>query len=76
MEASDIKKMNGLEDESCQLKQMIADLNLECHSLKNVIEKSLKTSVKARAGQLSDCAVCHELTSGIQILSRSRTVYH
>lgn len=47
MEASDIKKMKSLEDENRRLKQMFADLNLECRALKDVIEKSFKTSDKA-----------------------------
>lgn len=47
MEASDIKKMKELEDESRRLKQMFADLSLECRALKDVIEKSFKTSDKA-----------------------------
>ena len=66
MEASDIKKMKDLEDENRRLKQMFADLSLECRALKDIIEKSFKTSDKAWAGQLSDRTVCHELTSGMQ----------
>ena len=46
MEASDIKKMKDLEDENHRLKQMFADLSLECLALKDVIEKSFKTSDK------------------------------
>ena len=41
MEASDIKKMQALEDENRRLKQMFADLSLECRALKDVIEKKL-----------------------------------
>ncbi|KHT23409.1 transposase [Pectobacterium carotovorum subsp. carotovorum] len=41
MEASDIKKMKDLEDENQRLKQMFADLSLECRALKDVIEKKL-----------------------------------
>ncbi len=41
MEASDIKKMKDLEDENRRLKQMFADLSLECRALKKVIEKKL-----------------------------------
>ncbi len=66
MEASDIKKIKDLEDENRRLKQMFADLSLECRALKDVIKKSFKTSDKALAGQLSDRTVCHELTSGMQ----------
>ncbi|ASC26140.1 transposase [Enterobacter hormaechei subsp. steigerwaltii] len=47
MEASDIKKMKDLEDGNRRLKQMLADLSLECRGLKDVIEKSFKTSDKA-----------------------------
>jgi len=47
MEASDIKKMKDLEDENRRLKQMFADLSLENRALKDVIEKSFKTSDKA-----------------------------
>jgi len=45
MESSDIKKVKGLEDENRRLKQMFADLRLECRALKDIIEKSLKTSL-------------------------------
>lgn len=41
MEASDIKKIKDLEDENHCLKQMFADLGLECRALKDVIEKKL-----------------------------------
>lgn len=47
MEPSDIKKMKDLEDENQRLKQMFADLSLECRALKDVIEKSFNTSDKA-----------------------------
>ncbi|AKP34607.1 transposase [Yersinia aleksiciae] len=46
-EAADIKKLKDLEDENRRLKQMFADLSLECRALKDVIEKSFKTSDKA-----------------------------
>lgn len=41
MEAADIKKIKDLEDENHCLKQMFADLGLECRALKDVIEKKL-----------------------------------
>ncbi|BEM52575.1 transposase [Serratia marcescens] len=44
MEASDIEKIKDLEDENRRLKQMFADLSLECRALKDVIEKSFKAS--------------------------------
>ena len=47
MEASDIKKIKDLEDENRRLKQMFADLSLQNRVLKDVIEKSFKTSDKA-----------------------------
>ncbi len=66
MEAADIKKIKDLEDENRRLKQMFADLSLECRALKDVIEKSFKTSDKAGARQLSDGTVCHEHPPGVQ----------
>ena len=41
MEAADIRKIKDLEDENRRLKQMFADLSLECRALKYVIEKKL-----------------------------------
>ncbi len=41
IEAADIKKIKDLEDENRRLKQMFADLSLECLALKDVIEKKL-----------------------------------
>ena len=41
MEASDIKRLKGLEQENRQLKQMYADLSLEHRILKDIIEKKL-----------------------------------
>ncbi len=68
MEASDIKKMKDLEDENRRLKQMFADLSLECRALKDVIEKSFKTSDKTGTRQLSDRPVFDEHTTGMQDL--------
>ncbi len=39
MTLADIKKLKELEQENRRLKQMYADLSLECHILKDVIEK-------------------------------------
>lgn len=39
MEATDIKKIKDLEDENRRLKQMFADLSLECRAFKDIIEK-------------------------------------
>ncbi len=36
-----LKKIKDLEDENRRLKQMFADLSLECRALKDVIEKKL-----------------------------------
>ncbi|TDP13489.1 hypothetical protein DFO52_11310 [Enterobacter sp. AG326] len=41
MEAYDIKKMKDLEDENRRLKQMFADLSLDCRALKDVILNNL-----------------------------------
>lgn len=41
MKAADIKKIKDLKDENRRLKQMFADLSLECRVLKDVIEKKL-----------------------------------
>lgn len=47
IEAADIKKIKDLGDGHLRLKQMFADLSLECRALIDVIEKSFKTSYKA-----------------------------
>ncbi len=41
MEVSDVKRLKELEKENRRLKQMYADLSLENHVLKDVIEKKL-----------------------------------
>lgn len=41
MEVSDIKKMKELEVENAKLKRMFAEMALENHALKDVIEKKL-----------------------------------
>ncbi|MCW0344918.1 hypothetical protein NB703_003011 [Pantoea ananatis] len=46
MEAADIKKIKDLGCDNRHLKQMFADLSLECRALKYVIEKIFKNSNK------------------------------
>jgi putative transposase len=41
MEAADIKRLREVEAENAKLKRMFADLALENHALKDVIEKKL-----------------------------------
>jgi len=41
MEAADIRRLKELEAENGKLKRMYADLSLECHALKDLIEKKL-----------------------------------
>ena len=41
MEASDLRRLRGLEEENKRLKQMYAELSLEHQVLKDVVEKKL-----------------------------------
>ena len=41
MEAADIRRLKELEAENSKLKKMFADLSLENHALKDLIEKKL-----------------------------------
>ena len=41
MEASDLQRMKGLEEENRKLKQMYANLSLEYQVLKEIVEKKL-----------------------------------
>jgi len=45
---------------------MSADRSLENRALKDVIEKSVKTSDKTEAPQLSNGTVCHEPPPGLR----------
>lgn len=58
--------MKDIADENRRLKQMSADRSLENRALKDVIEKSVKTSDKTEAPQLSDGTVCHEPPPGLR----------
>ena len=41
MEASDLKRLKGLEEENRRLKQMYADLSLDHEILKDIVERKL-----------------------------------
>lgn len=41
MEVKDVKRLKDLEEENNKLKRMFADLSLENHALKDLIEKKL-----------------------------------
>ncbi|MCS2164480.1 IS3 family transposase [Scandinavium manionii] len=76
MEASDIKKMKGLEDENRRLKQMFADLSLENRALKDVIEKKpLKPAIKRELVSYVKEMFSMSVRQACRRLSLSRTVY-
>ncbi|WP_415640739.1 IS3 family transposase [Serratia surfactantfaciens] len=76
MEASDIKKMKDLEDENRRLKQMFADLSLECRALKDVIEKKpLKPAIKRELVGYLTAQFTMSIRQACRTLSLSRTVY-
>lgn len=76
MEASDIKKMKDLEDENRRLKQMFADLSLECRALKDVIEKKLlKPAIKRELVSYLTAQFAMSLRQACRTLSLSRTVF-
>ncbi|MEB7861652.1 integrase core domain-containing protein [Raoultella ornithinolytica] len=76
MEASDIKKMKDLEDENRRLKQMFADLSLECRALKDVIEKKpLKPAIKRELVSYLTAQFAMSLRQACRTLSLSRMVF-
>ncbi|WES87822.1 IS3 family transposase [Dickeya fangzhongdai] len=76
MEASDIKKMKDLEDENRRLKQMFADLSLECRALKDVIEKKpLTPAIKRELVSYLTAQFTMSIRQACRTLSLSRTVY-
>ncbi|MFJ5444100.1 IS3 family transposase [Pectobacterium sp. CHL-2024] len=76
MEASDIKKMKDLEGENRRLKQMFADLSLECRALKDVIEKKpLKPAIKRELVSYLTAQFTMSIRQACRTLSLSRTEY-
>ncbi|EPL5711225.1 IS3 family transposase [Klebsiella pneumoniae] len=76
MEAADIKKIKDLEDENRRLKQMFADLSLECRALKDVIEKKpLKPAIKRELVSYLTAQFAMSLRQACRTLSLSRTLY-
>ncbi|MFJ5434024.1 IS3 family transposase [Pectobacterium sp. CHL-2024] len=76
MEASDIKKMKDLEDENRRLKQMFADLSLECRALKDVIgKKALKPAIKRELVSYLTAQFTMSIRQACRTLSLSWTVY-
>lgn len=75
MEDSDIKKLKDPEDENRRLKQMFADLRLECRTLKDVIEKSFKISTKPVLVGYLITRFTMNTRQARRTLSLSRTVY-
>jgi len=65
MEASDIRRLKELEDESRRLKQMYADLSPDHKILKDIVKKSCKTSDTTRAGQLREDGVSDQFPEGL-----------
>ncbi|WP_421505002.1 IS3 family transposase [Erwinia rhapontici] len=76
MEVADIKKIKDLEDENRRLKQMFADLSLECRALKDVIEKKpLKPAIKRELVSYLTAQFSMSIRQACRTVSLSRTVY-
>lgn len=76
MEASDIKKMKDMEDENRRLKQMFADLSLECRALKvRYRKKYLKPAIKRELVSYLTAQFTMSIRQCCRTLSLSRTVY-
>ncbi len=71
MEAADIKKIKDLEDENRRLKQMFADLSLECRAFKDVIEPAIKRELVSYL----TAQFAMSLRQACRTLSLSRMVY-
>ncbi len=48
MEASDVKRLKELEEENAKLKKMYADVSLENYAIKELFEKKVGDSAKAK----------------------------
>nr|WP_169713492.1 IS3 family transposase [Rouxiella badensis] len=76
MEAADIKNIKDLEDENRRLKQMFADLSLECRALKDVIgKKALKPAIKRELVSYLTTQFTMSIRQACRTLSLSRTVF-
>ena len=75
MEAADIKKIKGLEDENQRLKQMFADLSLEYRALKMSSKKASKPAIKRELVSYLTAQFAMSLRQVCRTLSLSRTVY-
>jgi len=77
MEAVDIKKIKDFEDENRRLKQMFANLSLECRALKDVIEKKLwKPVIKRELVDYLTTRFTMSIRQACRTLSLSGTVFH
>ncbi|TCQ84454.1 helix-turn-helix protein [Rahnella sp. JUb53] len=76
MEAADIKKSKDLEDKNRRLKQMFANLSLECRALKDVIEKKdLKSAMKRELVDYLTTQFTMSIRQACRTLSLNRTVF-